>query len=58
MQDSGGIWKSFELTFTTPADCGPVARIQLGTGADYEAMSGLKGRIGFDNFSLSRTAGT
>jgi hypothetical protein len=58
LQETGGVWKSFEITFTTPADCGPVARIQLGTSADYEALSGLKGRMGFDNFSLSRTAGS
>jgi hypothetical protein len=58
MQDTGSVWKPFEVTFTTPPDCGPVARVQLGTVADYEAMGGVKGRMGFDNFSLSRTAGS
>ena len=57
LQDSGGVWKPFELGFTVPPECGPVARLQLGPAAGYEALTGMRGRVAFDNFGLSRAIG-
>ena len=55
LQDTGGLWKPFELAFTIPPDCGAMASMQLQPAAQYEASTGLKGRISFDAFSLSPT---
>lgn len=55
LADSGGVWKPFELAFTIPESCGAVARIQLDPAASFESAAGLKGTVGFDNFSLVRT---
>ena len=52
--DSGGVWRSFEFVFTVPADCGPVAAIQLDVAADFEAAAGVRGTMAFDGFSLVR----
>ena len=46
-------WKPFELAFTIPPDCGAMASMQLQPAAQYEASTGMKGRISFDAFSLS-----
>ena len=54
LADTGGVWKPFELAFTIPDDCGAVARIQLDPAAGFEAAAGMKGTVGFDNFSLVR----
>jgi hypothetical protein len=54
--DTGTVWRSFEMLFTVPDDCGPVARIQLDVAADYEAPAGLRGTVAFDGFSLMRAA--
>lgn len=56
--ETGGVWQSFELEFTIPGDCGPVASVQLEPVASYEAVAGIKGRIAFDAFSLTQAAGT
>jgi hypothetical protein len=56
LQDTGGVWKPMEIEFTVPADCGPVASIQLEPAASYEAAIGMKGSVAFDNFGLTRTA--
>jgi hypothetical protein len=53
LQDTGGVWKSFELTFTLPEACGPVASLQLEPVASYEAAAGMRGFVAFDNFSLT-----
>jgi hypothetical protein len=53
LQDTGGLWKPFELAFTIPPDCGAVASMQLEPAAQYESTTGMKGRISFDAFSLS-----
>jgi hypothetical protein len=55
LQDTGGVWRSFEVTFTLPDDCGLVAGIQLDVAADFEAASGMRGTMAFDNFSLAHT---
>jgi hypothetical protein len=56
LQDTGGVWKVFEVDFTVPPDCGPVASLQLEPAAAFEAATGMKGRIAFDAFSLARSA--
>ena len=54
LQDTGGVWKPFEVEFTVPPDCGPVASLQLEPAAALEATIGLKGHVAFDAFSLTR----
>jgi hypothetical protein len=54
--DTADLWKSFELSFAASPECGPVVRIQLATLAGYEALSGIKGRIAFDNLKLDAAA--
>lgn len=54
LYDTGGVWKPLEVEFTVPADCGPVAGIQLAAAAPFEAAAGMRGTVGFDNFSLTR----
>jgi hypothetical protein len=56
LSDTGGVWKSIVLEFTVPPDCGTVTALQLEPTAQYEATTGLKGRIAFDGFNLSRSA--
>ncbi|HEY0823042.1 MAG TPA: hypothetical protein VGD76_04580 [Ramlibacter sp.] len=56
LQETGGVWKPFEVDFTVPPDCGAVASLQLETAAQYEAATGIKGRVAFDAFSLARMA--
>lgn len=56
IQDTGGLWKVVELEFTIPPDCGPVASLQLEPVVALESGSGLKGRVAFDGFGLTRTA--
>jgi hypothetical protein len=52
--DTGGVWRNFELLFTVTDSCGPVVRIQLDVVADFEAATGVRGEMDFDNFSLTR----
>lgn len=56
LQDTGGVWRTLELDFTIPEDCGPVASLQLEPAAAYEARTGIKGKVEFDAFSLTRSA--
>jgi len=53
MQDTGGAWKVIEFDFKVPADCGPMATLQLEPSAAYEAVAGIKGRLGLDGFGLT-----
>ncbi len=55
LQDTGGVWKSFEVDFSVPPDCGAVASLQLEPAAQYEVTAGIKGRVAFDAFSLARS---
>lgn len=55
LQPTGGIWKTFQVEFTIPADCGPVASVQLEPTAAYEAAAGIRGQLALDAFSLART---
>jgi len=57
LRETGGLWKPVEFDFTVPADCGPVASLQLAPAATYEATTGIKGSVSFDAFSLTRAAG-
>jgi hypothetical protein len=52
--DTGGLWKSVDVDITIPADCGPVASLQLEPAAAFEAAAGIKGRVELDGFSLTR----
>lgn len=52
---TGGLWKTFQVEFTIPADCGAVASVQLEPTAAYEAAVGMRGQLAFDAFSLVRT---
>lgn len=52
LQESGGLWRTFELAFTIPPDCGPVASLQLEPAAAFEAKAGLRGRFAVDRLSL------
>jgi hypothetical protein len=54
--DTGGVWKVVEFTFSVPADCGPVASLQLEPVGTYEAATGLRGLAAFDGFSLAHAA--
>lgn len=56
LQDTGGVWKPFEVEFTVPADCGPVATVQLEPVASFESTAGIKGTVAFDSFGLTRMA--
>jgi hypothetical protein len=56
LQDTGGVWKAVDVEFTVPADCGAVASLQLEPAAAFEATTGMRGTVAFDNFSLTRTA--
>lgn len=56
--ETGGAWKTFELAFTVPPHCGPVASVQLEPVASYEAAVGMKGRMAFDAFTLTRAPGS
>ena len=55
INDTGGLWKTMEVEFTIPPDCGVVASLQLEPAAQYETTTGIKGRLAFDGFSLART---
>ncbi|MDB5861538.1 MAG: hypothetical protein JWQ76_5227 [Ramlibacter sp.] len=54
LQDTGTVWRSFELLFNVPDNCGPVVSIQLDVAADFEAAVGLRGTMSFDSLSLVR----
>jgi hypothetical protein len=58
LQDTGGVWKTLELEFNVPADCGVVASLQLEPTAQFEAAAGMRGHVAFDAFSLTRSAGS
>jgi hypothetical protein len=55
LRDTGGSWRRFQLDFTIPNDCGPVATLQLMPTAAYEAAAGMRGQFSLDAFSLART---
>jgi hypothetical protein len=52
--DTGGVWRNFEVLFTVTDACGPVVSLQLDVMADFEAATGVRGGMDFDNFSLVR----
>lgn len=52
MEDTGNVWRPFELGFTLPPDCGPVASLQLEPLAAFEAMAGMRGRFAVDGLVL------
>jgi hypothetical protein len=56
LRDTGGVWKMMDVEFTVPEDCGPVASLQLEPASAYEATTGMKGTVAFDNFGLTRSA--
>jgi hypothetical protein len=56
LRETGGLWKVVEFEVTVPADCGPVASLQLEPAGAYEAATGIKGHVALDSFSLSRAA--
>jgi hypothetical protein len=53
--DTGGLWKPIDVDITIPADCGPVASLQLEPAAAFEAATGIKGRVELDGFTLTRS---
>lgn len=53
--DTGGLWKPVDMDITIPADCGPVASLQLEPAAAFEAATGIKGRVELDGFTLTRS---
>jgi hypothetical protein len=52
--DTGGVWKPWQMDFEVPADCGTVASVQLEPAAAFEARTGIRGRVAFDNLGLAR----
>jgi hypothetical protein len=54
IQDSGGLWRTIEVDFRIPADCGPIASLQLEPVQRYEATAGIKGHVELDGFKLTR----
>ena len=57
LRDTGGVWKVVEFEFTVPPECGAMASLQLDPVGAYEAATGMKGHVAFDNCSLSHVAG-
>lgn len=55
LQETGGAWTRFQVEFTIPPDCGPVAVFQLMPTAAYEAVTGMRGQFSLDGFSLARS---
>jgi hypothetical protein len=53
LTDTGGVWKPVAFDFTVPPDCGAVVSVQLETAVQYEAKTGIKGRVAFDGFTLT-----
>ncbi len=51
MLDTQGVWKKLEVTFAVPSDCGAIA-LQLQTSLTSEALTGLRGQMFFDDFSV------
>lgn len=45
-------WRSFQLDFEMPAECGGAAALQLEATAAWEARAGMAGVIYFDDFEL------
>lgn len=54
MQDSGGLWRTVELEVRVPADCGPIASLELHPVHRYEATSGIKGHVELDALQITR----
>ncbi|HEX7888339.1 MAG TPA: tetratricopeptide repeat protein [Ramlibacter sp.] len=54
IQDSGGIWRTFEMDFKVPADCGPIASLQLEPAQKYEAAAGIRGHVELDALKITR----
>lgn len=55
IQDTGGLWRSIDVDFRVPGDCGAVASLHLEPVHKYEITTGIKGRVELDAFSLTRT---
>lgn len=52
LADTTGVWKDFQFEFVVPNNCGLVGTLQLETFAQFEAVSGLRGKVSFDAFEL------
>lgn len=52
LQESGGVWREFEIAISMSAQCGQVFSLQLETFAPFEAATGVKGRATFDALEL------
>lgn len=56
IRDTRGQWRQMDLVLSVPADCGAVV-LQLRTELQSEALSGLRGQVGFDAFRLAARQG-
>lgn len=52
LKETGGEWRPFMIEFELRPGCGPAVSLQLQTVAPYEALTGLRGQVMFDNFKL------
>ena len=52
LKDTAGQWRPFKMAFDLPSGCGPAVALQLHTSVPYEASSGLRGQVMFDDFKL------
>lgn len=56
LQDTQGVWRTFEFDIAVPRDCGIVAALQLETATPANAALSGRGRVSFDAFSLEWTS--
>lgn len=52
MKDTRDQWQSMALELKVPADCGLAVALQLQTFTPYEAATGLRGQVQFDQLAL------
>lgn len=52
LEDTQKKWRTFELNFEMPPECGGAARVQLEAAAAWEARAGMAGVLYFDDFDL------
>lgn len=55
LKNTGGRWEKFTTELAVPGDCGVGVSLSLQTFARYEAATGLRGEMLFDNFELHAT---
>jgi hypothetical protein len=52
LKSTQGAWRSFNLDFEVPAECGGVVDLRLEPAASWEVKAGMGGVVYFDDFDL------